>query len=139
MLRPMLHTVLVATAAAFAFQAPTLGDNAAQAQQRVSVQGDLFYNYYVAPTNPAGVPAQMYLSPRPVPAHVGHTWYTYQPFYPHENLYVHKRNYWAHNPGGGWTRTKVHWGHNPLNQLNPVTGRGFPKPQSWYYPRQLWE
>jgi hypothetical protein len=50
---------------------------------------DLFYNYYV-PGNP---PAQAFLSPRPTPPLVGHTYITYQPFYPNEFLYHHKRTY----------------------------------------------
>lgn len=53
---------------------------------------DLFYNYYV-PGN--GVPpAQLYVSPRPTPPLVGHTYVTYQPFYPHEWLYPHHRVYY---------------------------------------------
>jgi len=112
---------------------------AGQTAYRTSVQGDLFYNYYVPPTYPQGVPAQMYVSPRPVPPHVGWTWYTYQPLYPHEYLYTHQRNYWSYNPGGGYTRTRVKWGHNPLNQLNPVTGRAPFRPVGVDYPRRLWE
>lgn len=50
---------------------------------------DLFYNYYV-PGNP---PAQAFLSPRPSPPLVGHTYITYQPFYPNEYLYHHHRSY----------------------------------------------
>lgn len=50
---------------------------------------DLFYNYYVA-GNP---PAQAFLCPRPTPPLVGHTYITYQPFYPNEFLYHHKRKY----------------------------------------------
>ncbi len=137
MLRKVSLGLLVASALAVAFQVELGGSRQAHANhggRRVSVQGDLFYNYYVAPTYPTGVPAQMYLSPRPVPPHVGWTWYTYQPLYPHEYLYVHNRNYWAYNPGGGLTRTRVRWGHNPLNQLNPITGRGFPRPVEWDYP-----
>ncbi len=53
---------------------------------------DLFYNYYV-PGNGAP-PAQLYLSPRPTPPLVGHTYVTYQPFYPHEMLYPHRRTYY---------------------------------------------
>ena len=35
--------------------------------------------------------AQMYVSPLPVPANVGHTYTTYQPFMPHEYTYSHQR------------------------------------------------
>ena len=44
---------------------------------------DLFANYYVGP-QPSGTAAQMYVSPQPVPANVGHTYTTYQPLMPHE-------------------------------------------------------
>lgn len=76
---------------------------------------DLFYNYYVGP-QPCGTAAGMYISPRPVPAAMGHTYTTYQPFMPHEYMYQHHRSYWTHHPGNGWTRTKVryHAGGNKL-------------------------
>jgi len=72
-------------------------------------QPDLFYNFYVPPTA-GGVGAQMYLAPGPVPPHVGHTYYTYQPFMPHELLYKHKRTYHRYyNEGRGLTRTSIRW------------------------------
>jgi hypothetical protein len=76
----------------------------------------LFYNFYV-PDNCNGVPAAMYLAPRPVPPLVGHTFYTYQPLMPHEMLYPHHRTYrqWYDN-GRGFTRTKVAWYCNPLTE-----------------------
>lgn len=68
---------------------------------------DLFYNYYsngqCNRTN-----AQMYLSPGPVPHFVGHTFGTYQPFYPEEYLYWHKNKF--HNDydnGRGHNRTRA--------------------------------
>jgi hypothetical protein len=75
---------------------------------------DLFYNFYV-PNDCGGAPAAMYLAPRPVPALVGHTYYTYQPLMPHEMLYPHYRTYrqW-YDDGRGVTRTKVAWYCNPL-------------------------
>lgn len=48
-------------------------------------QYDLFYNYYV--DGAYGVPAKLYISPRPTPPLVGHTYVTYQPLMPHEFLY----------------------------------------------------
>ena len=57
---------------------------------------DIFYNFWVPPVPPAASPgfgAQLYVAPRPVPPHVGHTWYTYPPFMPHEFLYKHHRRY----------------------------------------------
>jgi hypothetical protein len=71
---------------------------------------DLFYNYY-APATCGGVPAQMYLAPYETPELVGHTWYTYQPFLPHEHLYQHHRTYrHNYNHNLGMTRTAaVYW------------------------------
>jgi hypothetical protein len=67
---------------------------------------DLFYNYYVPD---GGVPAAMYVCPRPTPAFVGHTYITYQPLMPHEMLYPHFHVYRTSNPGAGETTTTVHW------------------------------
>jgi hypothetical protein len=70
---------------------------------------DLFYNFYVPPTC-GGVGVGIYPAPLPVPAHVGHTYYTYQPLMPHEFLYQHHRTYHRYyNEGRGLTRTSVHW------------------------------
>jgi hypothetical protein len=70
---------------------------------------DLFYNYYVG-NNCGGMGAQLYLSPRPVPPFVGHTYITYQPLMPHEFLYAHDRTYHRYYNGGlGLTRTHVHY------------------------------
>ena len=82
---------------------------------------ELFYNYYV-PGTCGGVPAQMYLAPRPVPPMVGHTYYTYQPFMPHELLYQHHRRYYRYYDGGrGFTRTHISWYRPPLrNGLDSV-------------------
>ncbi|MCE9632510.1 MAG: hypothetical protein K8S94_17635 [Planctomycetia bacterium] len=57
---------------------------------------DVFYNFYVPPVPAGAAPgmgAQLYVSPRPVPPRVGHTWHTYPPFMPHEFLYKHRRRY----------------------------------------------
>ena len=75
---------------------------------------DLFGNYYVPPvacsTYPGAVGAQLYVSPRPVPPWVGHTYVTYQPLLPHEFLYQHRRTYYrGHGPHGGLTKTTVRW------------------------------
>jgi len=72
-----------------------------QFKRSISYQSknDLFANYYEGP-QPSGTVAQMYVSPLPVPPHVGHTYTTYQPLMPHEYLYRHTRTHYAHNPGG---------------------------------------
>lgn len=72
-------------------------------------QPDLFYNFYVDPSC-STVGAQLYLAPGPVPPHVGHTFYTYQPFMPHEMLYKHKRTYHRnYDEGRGLTRTHIRY------------------------------
>jgi hypothetical protein len=82
----------------------------AQAAHHYRTSPDLFYNYYVPSGSYGGVPAQLYLSPRPTPPVVGHTYVTYQPLLPHEFLYPHHRRYWRYNPSNGrWTRTMVVW------------------------------
>ena len=74
---------------------------------------DVFSNYYHPPISPGpypGVGAQLYVSPQPVPARVGHTWVTYPPFMPHEFLYQHRRRY-IRCSGAMGTRndTHVYW------------------------------
>ena len=79
-------------------------------QRIISYQdkNDLFYNNYVGP-DPSGTAAAMYIAPRPVPPHVGHTYVTYQPLMPQEYLYRHTRSHYTYNPGAGWTRAKVRY------------------------------
>lgn len=80
-------------------------------------QPELFYNYYV-PGTCGGVPAVMYMAPQPVPAWVGHTYYTYQPVLPHEMLYKHHRDYYRYyDSGRGLTRTHVSWYRAPLTAM----------------------
>ena len=75
-------------------------------------QNSLFNNHYVPGVN-GGLPAQMYVSPIPVPAHVGHTYITNEAVMPHELLYSHHRHYYRYtNEGRGLTRTSVSW-HSP--------------------------
>ncbi|MBI3463751.1 MAG: hypothetical protein HY000_11945, partial [Planctomycetes bacterium] len=69
----------------------------------------LFRNYYVGGPDCQSAPAQLYVSPRPTPAYVGHTWITYEPLMPHEFLYAHHRTYRAHHADGSCTKTKVRW------------------------------
>jgi len=97
--------------------AVTLGTNPASAEGDYCgpySNPDLFYNYYAPPVAcaayPGAVGAQLYVSPRPVPPLVGHTYITYQPLLPHEFLYQHKRTYYRnHGPHGCVTKTKVTW------------------------------
>ncbi|MFK7735587.1 MAG: hypothetical protein AB8B50_06155 [Pirellulaceae bacterium] len=87
----------------------------ANAQEFVVGNGpQLFANQYTqGMANQAT--AQMYVAPVPVPPWVGHTYYTYQPFYPHEMMYGHSRRY--HNyydNGNGMNRTRVHYSTAPV-------------------------
>jgi len=77
---------------------------------------DLFYNYYTQGAVNR-VNAQMYLSPLPVPPNVGHTFYTYQPFYPHHMLYPHTDRFHRHyDCGRGMNRTKASYYYPPIRQ-----------------------
>lgn len=92
------------------------GGGGGVAQRRDYGQPDLFYNYYTqGQANAAN--AQMYVSPVPVPAFVGHTFGTYQPWYPHHYLYWHKDRY--HNyydDGRGMNRTRAVYYSPPVRQ-----------------------
>jgi hypothetical protein len=108
-------------------------------------QKDLFYNYYAQPGPYNGAAAGLYISPKPVPARVGHTWVTYQPYMPHEFLYKHKRSYYTHNPGAGWRRTNVYYGTACLRWDNWMTDIRFPMSNNiwalhndFYYPGTRW-
>ncbi|MCM2369572.1 hypothetical protein [Aporhodopirellula aestuarii] len=83
-------------------------------QNREYGQPDLFYNFYTqGPANSAN--AQMYVSPVPVPPNVGHTFLTYQPFYPHEMLYKHTDRFHNYYDGGrGMNRTRVSYSYPPV-------------------------
>jgi hypothetical protein len=103
--RYFLRALVMATVAAcFATAAESRAADCGESAQRQ----DLFYNYYVAPGG-GGVPAQLYLCPRPTPPLVGHTWITYQPLMPHEFLYHHKRKYEFYHGDGSVTRTKIRY------------------------------
>jgi len=106
---------MLAVAGALALGLSVAGPSEASAQDYCgpSSRPDLFYNYYVGPV-PCGAygaaGAQLYVSPRPVPPFVGHTYITYEPLLPHEFLYKHRRTYQRyHGPHGGVTTTHVRW------------------------------
>lgn len=102
MIRKFTFCALIASAA---LTVQVAGERSARA-------ADLFYNYYVQ--DACGAPAQLYVSPRPTPQLVGHTYITYQPFYPHEYLYPHHRVYRGYDgrflPSN---RTTVSWMGTP--------------------------
>ena len=71
---------------------------------------DIFYNFCAGPSaHGGGVPAQLYVSPRPSPPFVGHTWITYPPLSPHEFMYHHCRKYHKYYRGGGYTESCVRY------------------------------
>jgi hypothetical protein len=114
--RLLLRALRAAVCTALAVFASILLDaKSAQAQDYCGPYSrpDLFYNYYVAPVSCngyGGVGAQLYVSPRPTPPLVGHTYITYQPLMPHEFLYKHHRTYTRDNgPYAGVTKTHVWW------------------------------
>ena len=77
---------------------------------------DLFYNYFTK-GNCNQTNAQMYLSPLPVPPNVGHTFFTYQPFYPHHMMYAHKdRFHRYYDNGRGMNRTRATYYSPPIRQ-----------------------
>jgi hypothetical protein len=76
---------------------------------RHSTPDDLFYNYYAPPVGPRSVGAELYVSPRPTPPMVGHTYITYPPLMPHEFLYKHARHYKTVHDDAANTRTTVRW------------------------------
>ncbi|WP_436714793.1 hypothetical protein U8335_18125 [Roseiconus lacunae] len=89
-------------------------NNVAGCQPRKYDRSDLFYNYY-SQGNCNSANAQMYVSPLPVPQFVGNTYFTYQPFYPHEMMYKHKDRYHNHYDNGrGLNRTKVKYSYPPV-------------------------
>ncbi len=78
--------------------------------QAEAAHPDIFYNQYVGPSPyGGGVPAQLYVSPRPSPPYVGHTWITYPPLSPHEFMYKHCRKYHKYYRGGGYTESCVRY------------------------------
>ncbi len=102
----MLRTSLRAALAAFVIALAGLGASQARAEHP-----DIFYNYYQGPTVfGQGTPAQLYISPRPTPPMVGHTWITYPPLNPHEFLYHHHRKHYKYYRNGGYTTAKVKYG-----------------------------
>lgn len=84
-----------------------------------SAQGpQLFSNQYTQGMSNQAT-AQMYMAPVPVPAWVGHTYYTYQPLYPHELMQSpHARRYHSYyDYGRGLDRTRVSYRTSAQYQL----------------------
>lgn len=107
----VLRRILIAAIVAVALTmiAMQYGAGQACAAQPGRYTGELMYNYYLPPDPNHGLGAQLYVSPRPTPPLVQHTYITYQPLMPHEFLYQHHRVYHRCNPDGSVTRTVVGW------------------------------
>lgn len=106
----LLHAVAVL--AAFSFL------DSANGQEYVVGSGDqLFANQYTQGMSNQAT-AQMYLAPVPVPQWAGHTYYTYQPLYPHELMHAHRHRYHSYyDQGRGLNRTSVRYYSPPLRTM----------------------
>ncbi|RMF43925.1 MAG: hypothetical protein D6753_03870 [Planctomycetota bacterium] len=96
---------------------------AAKAQEPAFYNPPAFGNYYTDGSGNQTV-APLYVSPLPVPQWVGHTYITYQPFYPHE--FTHRHGHRYHNyydNGRGLNRTAVRYSVGPFGAI----GRGIVK------------
>ncbi len=75
----------------------------------------LFDNYFTQ-GNANQATAGMYISPIGVPGWVGHTYYTYQPLYPHHYLYQHHDRYHSYYDNGqGLNRTHASYSVPPIH------------------------
>ncbi len=73
--------------------------------------------------------AQMYVAPVPVPEFVGHTYYTYQPLYPHEMMYRHTHRYHSYYDGGrGLNSTRVRYSPSITGMLHSKFDSIIPRP-----------
>lgn len=128
-------TVVVA-GAMMIVSTPVSGQDSYLNNQSQQLEFNLFQNYYT-PQGPSMATAGMYNAPHPVPYWVGGSHYTYQPFYPHQHLYTHKKNYYnyygsadqfysdnLHGGRGGaalnkttviWKGTGYHFGNFPMS------------------------
>lgn len=102
------------TLASVALAAALSATTTVSAQEHGGVGPHLFANQY-SQGAANQVNAQMYVAPVPVPAWVGHTYYTYQPLYPHEMMYQHTHRYHSYYDNNrGLNRTRVHYYNPPV-------------------------
>jgi hypothetical protein len=112
MFQSVFRGKILALAGTAALLVVSFGIGATEARAEVfrhSTSGDLFYNYYAPPVGCPSVATQLYPSPRPTPALVGHTYVTYPPLLPSEFLYKHHRVYKTKHEDAPPTRTSVRW------------------------------
>lgn len=97
-----IRRVLPAVTMAAALYA--VADDAQAAGPILSPAPGIFQQYH---EDHGTIGARMYPSPRPVPAWVGNTYYTYQPFYPHKFMWSHYDVYRKRHADGGRTTTRA--------------------------------
>ncbi len=103
--------------------------SSAQAQEIVGSGPQLFANQYTQGMSNQAT-AQMYIAPVPVPQWVGHTYYTYQPLYPHELMYRHSNRYHSYYDNGrGLNRTSVRYYSPPVRSMMGSMMRSFSLPR----------
>ncbi len=146
----MLKTCVVATAA---LMAVCMTAGTVSAQYAGQFDNSLFLQYY-ANGAASQTTAGMYPAPHPVPYQtVGGAHYTYQPLYPHEMMWQHKRNYYnfyagpeafysdpCTRQGGGsalnkttviWQSGANHMGNLPFSSA-PFTRLHYAAAKRWY-------
>lgn len=103
--------------------------SSASGQDYVSSGQQLFANQYTqGMANQAT--AEMYVAPVPTPAWVGHTYYTYQPFYPHEMLHSHVDRYHNYYDNGrGLNRTSAYYYSPPVRTMVHGMWKSFSLPR----------
>ncbi len=117
------HTIVAGVALAL------LGTvQSASAQDYYANAPQLFANQYTQGyANQAT--AEMYVAPVPAPAWAGHTYYTYQPLYPHEMMHAHHERYHSYYDGGrGLNSTKVHYSPSLHGMFKSKFGSMIPRP-----------
>ncbi len=89
----------------------------------------LFENYFTQ-GNANQATAGMYMSPTGIPGWVGHTYNTYQPFYPHQYLYQHHDRYHSYyDQGTGLNRTHAKYYAPPVRTISKKVYKAFEIPR----------
>lgn len=73
--------------------------------------------------------AEMYVAPVPAPQWAGHTYYTYQPLYPHEMMYRHRERYHSYYDNGrGLNSTRIRYSPSISGMISSKMGSILPRP-----------
>ncbi|MCA9131941.1 MAG: hypothetical protein KDA45_02250 [Planctomycetales bacterium] len=106
----------------------SIATRTASAQEYYGSGPQLFANQYTQGAMNQAT-AKMYVAPVPVPEWVGHTYYTYQPLYPHEMLYAHTHRYHSYYDNGqGLNSTRVHYAPSIKGRLHGMFDSIIPRP-----------